>query len=89
MIDRDLRILELVVCVQMSHAQLGDLAGGTGDRSLVALAAGLGVVEGPKSIGGDVLDLLEKLLIRGTPGGIGKSIALVVESGCRFGRLGG
>ena len=28
-IDRDLRILELAVCVEMSHAQLGDLAGGS------------------------------------------------------------
>src|SRR5262249_34881542 len=62
-IDRDLRILEPAVRVEMSHAQLGNLAGGSGDRRLVTLAARLRIVEWPEPIGGDLLDLLEELLV--------------------------
>ena len=44
-IDRDLWSLELVVGIEMSDAQFRHLAGGSGDRSLMTLAAGRGVVE--------------------------------------------
>jgi hypothetical protein len=50
----------------------------------MTFAAGLGVVEGPESIGSDVLDLLERFLVRLAPVRIGKSVALVVESGDCF-----
>ena len=73
----------------MSHAQLGNLAGGSRERCLVTLAAGLGIVERAESIGGDGLDLLEKLLISLAPVRIRKSVALVVESGDCFRGLGG
>jgi hypothetical protein len=83
-IDWDLRILELAVEIELSHAQLGNLAGGSRDRCLVTLAAGLGVVERSESIRGDAFDLLEKLLVRPASLRIGKSVALVVESGDGF-----
>jgi hypothetical protein len=63
MIDRDLRILELAVGVEMSDPQLGDLTGGSGHACLVTLTAGLGVVKGPESIGGNMFYLLKNLLI--------------------------
>src|ERR1019366_5707210 len=87
-IDRDLRILKLAVRVEMSHTQFGNLTGGSGHGSLVTLAAGLGVVKGPESIGGNVLYFLKKLLVRLAPIEIGKSIALIVESGGRLWGLG-
>ena len=74
--------------VQVSHAQLGHLAGRPDDRRLMTFAARLGVVERAESIGSDVFDFLEELLIGATPVGIGKSVALVVEAGECFGRLG-
>jgi hypothetical protein len=87
MIDRDLRILELPVGVEMSYAEFGNLGRGSRHRCLVTLAAGLGVVERAESIGGDVLDLLKKLLVSFAPVRIGKSVAQVVESGDCFRRL--
>jgi len=75
------------VGIEMPDAQLGHLAGGSADRSLVTLAAGLGIVEGAESIGSDVLNFLEKFLVGKTTNRIGKSVALVVESGRCFGRL--
>jgi len=83
-IDWDLRILELAVGIEVSHAQLGNLAGCSCDRCLVTLAAGLGIVERSESIGGDVLELLKKLLVSFAAVRIGKTVALVVESGDGF-----
>src|SRR5215470_15959742 len=45
MVNRNLRILKLPVRVKVSDTQLGDLAGGSADRSLVTFTAGLGIVE--------------------------------------------
>jgi hypothetical protein len=47
----------------------------------VTLAARLGVVEGTEPVWRNVLDLLEELLVSQAPVGIGKSVALIVESG--------
>lgn len=47
----------------------------------MTLAARLGVVDGIESVWGDVLDFLEKLLVSLTPVGVGKTVALIVESG--------
>src|SRR4029077_10376164 len=87
MIDRDLRILELPVGVEMSNTEFGNLARRSRDRCLVTLAARLGVVERAESIGGDALDLLKKVLVNFAPVGIGKSVAQVVESGDCLRRL--
>jgi hypothetical protein len=73
----------------MSHPYLGDLAGGSGNGSLVTLAAGLGVVEGAESIGGNMFYFFKKLLVGLPPVEIGKSIAFVVEPGDCLWRLGG
>jgi hypothetical protein len=81
MIDGNLRILKLSVGVQVPHAQLSHLAGGAADRRLVTFAARLGVVEWAESIGSDVFNFLEELLVGVTPVGTGKPVALVVEPG--------
>jgi hypothetical protein len=89
MIDRDLRILKLAMGIEMSHPYFGDLAGGASHWSLVTLAAGLGVVEGAESIGCNMFCFLKKLLVGLAPVQIGKSIALVIESGdCLWGLTG-
>src|SRR5579859_6487208 len=50
----------------------------------MAFAARLGVVKRAQSIRRDMFDFLKEFLIGGAPAGIGKAIALVVESGERF-----
>src|SRR5580693_1330908 len=50
MIDGDFRILKNTLCIVMSHAQFRDLARTTRGRILVALAAGLCVVQWPESV---------------------------------------
>src|ERR1700733_468011 len=69
----------------MTDAQFCDLGGGAGNRALVALAAGLRVVERSEAVA-DLLDLLECLLIGLVSRIIGDAVALVVETGRSFGR---
>jgi hypothetical protein len=75
------------MCIEVSDAQFCDLTGGTANRGLVTFAARLGVVERTQSIGSDVFDFLEEFLVRLAAVGIGKPVALIVETRERFGRL--
>lgn len=75
------------MCVEVSDAQFCDLTGGTAIRCLVTFAARLGVVERTQSIGSDVFDFLEEFLVRLAAVGIGKPVALIVETRGRLGRL--
>jgi hypothetical protein len=75
------------MCVEVSDAQFCNLTGGTANRCLVTFAARLGVVERTQSIGSDVFDFVEEFLVRPAAAGIGKPVALIVETCERFGRL--
>jgi len=48
--DRNLRVLEVSIAIQVTRANLGDLARSAGNGTLVALAAGLRVVEGSEAV---------------------------------------
>src|SRR5947208_1379553 len=69
----------------MAHAQLRDLGGTARSRVLMALAAGLRVIQRSKSIG-NLFDLVELGLIHGVRGVVHYSVAFVVKA-CRcFGK---
>ncbi|MGA8769417.1 MAG: hypothetical protein WB610_03400 [Rhodomicrobium sp.] len=70
--------------VEMSNAQLRNLTCGSADRGLMTLTAGLRVIEGPEPVVPDKLELVENFLVSRAPVRIGKSVALVIESGERF-----
>jgi hypothetical protein len=81
-IDGNPRILELTVGIEMTYAQLGNLAGRSGYRCLMTLAAGLGVVDGAEPIRGDVFQFLKEFLVGLAASVVGESVAQVVEA-CR------
>ncbi len=67
----------------MADAQFRNLAGATGCGILVALAAGLRVIERAEAVG-DLLDFIKLHLIRRVRGVVHQPVALVVEAGGRF-----
>jgi hypothetical protein len=83
MCNRNLGILEASIAIQMADAKLGHLAGATGNRILVALAAGLRVVQRSEAVS-DLLYFIEHSQIRLMRRGIRDPITAVVKSGRRF-----
>ena len=75
-----LRILKESMRIQMPDAQLRYLAGRPRNRCLMTLSAGLRVVEWAQTIGGNLLDFFEELLVGLAPVWISKTIALIVVS---------
>ena len=83
-VNGNFRVLKVAVEVTMTYAQFGHLAGAAGDGALVALPAGLRVVEGAEAVGGSFC-FVELGLIGDVSGGVDKAIALVIEAGGSFG----
>ena len=81
--DGNFGIHKLAAGAAVTDAQLVDLAGTPGDGILVALAAGLRVVERPKALG-DAVRFLELCLIRRVRGVIHQTVGLIVEARGRF-----
>ena len=84
MIDGNFRILKHAMGIFVADAQFGNLAGAAGGGILVALAAGLRVIERAESVG-EMLDLFERVLVRGVGGVVDQTVALVVEPSGSFG----
>src|SRR6266516_5760105 len=76
--NRDVRVAELSGGIEVADAQLADLAGTPRCRVLVALAAGLCIVERSQPIV-DVLDLVKALPVGVVGRIIDHAVALVVE----------
>ena len=74
------RILEHSLGIVVSNTQFGNLAGAPRGGILVALAAGLCVVQRSEPIG-EGLNFFEFRLIGGVRGSVDQSITLVVEAG--------
>ncbi len=72
----------------MAGAQFGDLAAAAGLGILVALAAGLRVVNRPQTVG-DQLDVVELLQIGLERVGVDQAIGLAIEAGGGLLRAGG
>src|SRR5260370_382176 len=83
--DGNLGILELAAGTAVTDTQFRDLAGATGSGILMALAAGLRVVERPQPVG-YLLDFVELDLIRRVRGVVHQPVALVVEARRRLGK---
>src|SRR5258708_28449594 len=81
--DGDFRILKFAIRATVSHAQFGDLARAPGSRILVALAAGLRVIERAEAVG-DLFDFIELDLVGGVGGVVDQPIGLVVVAGRGF-----
>src|SRR2546428_4714372 len=79
--QRSARMIDEISPIEVPGAQLGDLADSAGDRVLVTLSAGLGVVDRPKPVG-DLIALLESVTISVKLGLSGKPVGQVVEA-CR------
>src|SRR5258708_5241087 len=69
----------------VANAQFRNLGGAAGGGILMALAAGLRVVERAQAVG-DLLDFIELDLIRRVRGVVHQAVALVVKAGGRFGK---
>src|SRR5580698_6365153 len=67
----------------MTDAQFCNLGGGAGNRILMALAAGLGVVERSEAVA-DLLDFLEYFLIGLMSRIVGDAVTFVVKADRRF-----
>src|SRR5260370_14350213 len=67
----------------MGDAKFRDLAGAAGRGILMALAAGLRVVERAEAVG-DLFDFIKLRLIRGMRGVVHQAVGLVVEAGGRL-----
>src|SRR5713101_6200128 len=78
--DGNLRVHELTVGSCMSDPQFGHLAGAAGSGILVALAAGLGVVERAETVV-ERLSFVELCLIRSMSSVIHHAVGLIVETG--------
>ncbi len=78
--DRDVGVAKPPIGSQMTHPQLGDLTRSARGGVLMALAAGLRVVEWSQAIR-DLFHLVEYLLIGLVDGVIARAVAPVVESG--------
>src|SRR5262249_55836338 len=72
-------MIDEVDAVEVPGAQLDDLADRASDRILVALGAGLGVVDRPKPVG-DLIALLESGTISVECGLSDEPIGLVIEA---------
>ena len=83
--DRDVRVAEPAVGAEVADPQLADLARPAGDGVLVALAAGLRVVQRSQAVS-DLFDLVEAGPISVVGRVTDHPIALVVEPRGRFGR---
>src|SRR5262249_36597620 len=81
--DRNLRILEVSIAIQVTRANLGDLARSAGNGILVALAAGLRVVEWSEAVR-DLFYGIEFREVRLMRCLVGDAIAAVVESRWRL-----
>src|SRR6266702_3670306 len=81
--DENLRVHELTVGSRMSHPQFGHLAGAAGSGVLVALAAGLGVVERAETVV-KRLSFVELCLIRSMSSVVHHAVGLIVETGGCF-----
>ena len=81
--DRDARVDEAARGVAVSRSQLGHLAGAAGVRVLVALAAGLRVVERAEPVG-DPLDAVELLAVGFVGVLVHEAVAGAVERGGRL-----
>src|SRR5262249_5994770 len=77
--QRSAGMVNEVDAVEVTGPQLGDLADSAGDRVLVALGAGLRVVDRPKSLG-DVVALLEDTAVSVECGLSGEPVGQVVET---------
>jgi hypothetical protein len=86
--DRHPRGLKSALRIAQAGAELGHLAAAAGEGVLVAFAARLRVVQGPKSIG-NVLDVVEHGLIVDECRLIDRTVRLAVEARGRFLRAGG
>src|SRR5207245_9287894 len=83
--DRDVGVAEPPIGSQMTHPQFGDLTRCARGGVLMALAAGLGVVEWSQPVR-DFFDLVEGVLIGLVGGVIDRAIAPVVGSVGGLGR---
>src|SRR5207245_4854682 len=83
--NRDVRVAKLPIRTEVAHAQFRDLAGSAGGGVLVALAAGLGVVERAQPVA-DLLDFVEGRQIGFMGRVIDEAVALVVEGAGRLRR---
>src|SRR5580658_4030219 len=79
MIDGNFRVLKLALGIGMSDAQFVHLARAARGGILMALAAGLRVVERAEAIG-EGLNFFERGLIGAVSGGVDHTIALVVKA---------
>src|SRR5262249_23575366 len=89
MVDGNLGILEETVVIVMADAQFRKLAGGARYRRLMTLAAGLRVVQRSESIRSDLFDLVKEFQVRLAAIRVGETVALIIKSSERLGRLGG
>src|SRR5580693_5909472 len=77
-IDGHFGILKHAVGVLVSDAQFGNLARAARGGILMALAAGLRVVQRAQSVG-KMLDLFKRVLIRGVRGVVSETVTLVIR----------
>ena len=86
MIDRNLGVLEITVPPLMADTQLCDLTNAAGHWTLMALAAGLSIVERTEPIGDD-FEMFKIGLVRLVRLIVYDTVALVVEADRRLGRV--
>src|SRR5260370_617536 len=79
----DIGIYELAVGATVAHAKFADLAGAARGGVLMALAAGLRVVERAQAVG-DLFDFVELDLVGGVGGVVRETVGLIVEAGGSF-----
>ena len=70
--------------ILVADAQFGNLAGAARGGVLVALAAGLRVIQRSETVG-EMLDLLERVLVRGVGRVVNEAITFVIEPRRSFG----
>jgi hypothetical protein len=87
-IDGNFRVAKMAVGSVVADAHFGNLAGGAGDRILVAFAAGLRVIERTEAIG-NVLDFFELRLIGLVSGIVDHAVGFVVKTCGGFRRIRG
>src|SRR5262249_48713993 len=74
-VDGERSRYEVAVCIVVARPEFSDLADGPRNRVLMALPAGLRIVDRAKPITG-ALDLIERVLVGGKGRVVGKAIAV-------------
>src|SRR5690242_9651934 len=82
-VDGDIRVSKSALGIPVPNAQFGDLTGATGDGILVALAAGLRVIERAEAIGNG-FNFIELGQVGGMGGVVDEAVALAVETSGSF-----